>query len=139
MQKTVILVVEDEAIIRMGTVPWLEDAGYTVLEAADADAAVTILEGRADVGAVFTDLKMPGSLCGLRLMQAIRKRWPPIRIIVASGLNAPPEKDFPKMGRFIPKPYGPKDVLKALHELFSPNASPYRYCDNPIRGWGKLA
>jgi CheY-like chemotaxis protein len=139
MQNIVILVVEDEPIIRMGTVPWLEDAGYKVLEAGDADAAVAILESRKDVEAVFTDIKMPGSVCGLRLAHAIRKQWPPIRVIVASGLKAPLEKEFPKMGRFIPKPYGPKHVLKALHELFSPNPAPYRYCGNPIQNYGNFA
>jgi CheY-like chemotaxis protein len=139
MQKIVILLVEDEAIIRMGTVPWLEDAGYTVLEASSADEAITILDSRLDINAVFTDIKMPGSLCGLKLARAIRKRWPPIQLIVASGLRAPTEAEFPGVGRFIPKPYQPRDVLKALHELFELNPTPYRYSANIIQNYGRVA
>jgi len=139
LKKIVILVVEDEAIIRMATKLWLEDAGYAVLEASNADAAVAVLESRMDIAVVFTDIKMPGSLCGLRLAHAIRKRWPPIRLIVASGLSAPTEKEFPAMGRFISKPYAPKQVLAALYELLGPNPAPYRYRPNVIQNYGKVA
>jgi CheY-like chemotaxis protein len=95
LKKKVILVVEDEAIIRMGTVQILEDAGYAVVEAWNADVAIEILEGRNDIRAVFTDIKMPGSLCGLRLVKAIQDRWPPIQLIVASGLKAPAKMNSP--------------------------------------------
>ena len=139
MEKTVILVVEDEAIIRMGTVQMLEDAGFEVLEACNADVALKILESRTDINAVFTDIKMPGSLCGLKLAHAIRDRWPPIHLVVASGLNAPTQNEFPQMGRFIRKPYAPKDVLKALHELLGPNPAPYRYFNDVIQNYGKVA
>ena len=56
MEKAVILVVEDEALIRMGTVQLLEDAGYTVLEAWNADVALRVLNNRNDILAVFTDI-----------------------------------------------------------------------------------
>ena len=135
----VILVVEDEAIIRMGTAQLLEDAGYTALEAGNADDAIRILKSRADINAVITDIKMPGSLCGLRLARAIRDRWPPIHLIVTSGQNAPTEKEFPGIWRFIPKPYAPKQVLKALQELFGPDPAPYRYFDNVIQNYSKVA
>ena len=139
MEKTVILVVEDEAIIRMGAVQMLEDAGFAVLEASNADVALKILESRTDINAVFTDIQMPGSLCGLKLAHAIRERWPPIHVLVASGLKAPTQDEFPKIGRFIRKPYAPKDVLKALQELLGPNPAPYRYFDNVIQNYGKVA
>ena len=139
MEKVTILVVENEAIIRMGTVQLLQDAGYSVVEAPDADAAIRILESRNDIRAVFTDIKMPGSLCGLRLAKAVRDRWPPIHLIVASGLNAPAEKEFPKMGRFIRKPYAAEHLLEALDELFGPNPAPYRHFDDVIQNYGKVA
>jgi len=123
----------------MGTVHLLEDAGYTAVEACNADVALQILESRADIDAVVTDIKMPGSLCGLRLARAIRNRWPPIHLVVASGLNAPTEKEFPGVGRFIRKPYAPKHMLKALQELFGPDPAPYRYFDNVIQNYGKVA
>jgi len=137
--KNVILVVEDEAIIRMGTVQLLEDAGYTALEASNADVAIKILESRADINVVLTDIKMPGSLCGLRLARAVRNRWPPIHLIVTSGLKAPTEQEFPGIWRFIRKPYGPKHILKALGELFGPDPEPYHYINDVIQNYARVA
>jgi len=138
LKKAVILVVEDEALIRLATAALLEDAGYTVLEACDADAAFKILNSRSDIRAVFTDIMMPGSLDGLRLAHAIRDRWPPIHLLVASGLDAPTEEEFPGKARFLRKPYAPKHVLKAFDELFGSNPGPYRYIPNVIQNYGKL-
>lgn len=117
LEKIVILVVEDEAIIRMGAVEMLEEAGFSVLEASNADVAVQILESRIDIRAVFTDIEMPGSLCGLKLAKAIRDRWPPIHLIVTSGRYTFNELDLPRLARFIRKPYAPDQVLTALGEL----------------------
>jgi CheY-like chemotaxis protein len=139
LDKLTILVVEDEAIIRMGTVHMLQDAGYAVLEAHNAETAIQILEARNDIRAVFTDIKMPGTLCGLRLARAIRDRWPPIHLIVASGLSAPTEKEFTGIGRFIPKPYAAEHVLGALAELLGPNPAPYRYFKNVVQNYGRVA
>jgi CheY-like chemotaxis protein len=139
LEKVTILVVDDEAIIRMGAVQILLDAGYAVVEACNADVALEILGCRTDIRAVITDIKMPGSLCGLRLAHAIRNRWPPIHLIVASGLNAPTEREFPRMGRFIRKPYESKQLLTALDELFGPNPAPYHYFHDVIQNYGKVA
>ena len=119
MKKTVILVVEDEAIIRMGAVQMLEDAGFAVVEASNADDAIKILEIRNDVRAVFTDINMPGTLDGMRLARAVRGRWPPIHLIVTSGIHSPNEKDLPVGGRFIRKPYDPAHVIATIRELLS--------------------
>ncbi len=139
LKNVTILIVEDEAIIRMGTAHMLQDAGYTVVEAPNGDAAIQMLESRTDIRVVFTDIKMPGSLCGLRLAKAIRDRWPPIHLIVASGQNAPTEEEFPKIGRFIRKPYAVEHVLEALDELFGPNPAPYRHFDDVIQNYRKVA
>jgi len=139
LEKIRILVVESEAIIRMGTVDMLQDAGYAVLEAPNADAAIQMLENGSDIHVVFTDIKMPGTLCGLKLLRAIRGRWPPIHLIVASGLSAPTEAEFPAKARFIQKPYAPEDVLQVLDELLGPRPAPYRYLRNVIRNYGKVA
>jgi len=118
-KKSVILVVEDEAIIRMGAVGMLEEAGFATIEAATADDAIQILEMRADIRAVFTDVNMPGTLDGLRLVRLIRGRWPPIHLIVTSGLILPGEGDIPAGGRFIRKPYKMDDVISTIHELLA--------------------
>ena len=115
--KTVILVVEDEVIIRMGAVQMLEDAGFTVVEAGNARDAVSILEDRNDVRAIFTDINMPGTMDGMRLARMVRDRWPPIHLIVTSGLIFPSDDHLPPGGKFIQKPYDPRHVIATLRAL----------------------
>jgi CheY-like chemotaxis protein len=118
-ESVVILVVEDEALIRMGAVEMLEEARFVVIEAGNAHDAIEILEKRADVRAVFTDVNMPGTWDGMRLARMIRDRWPPIHLIVTSGLVSPGTDDLPSGGRFIRKPYDPAHVIATLRELLS--------------------
>jgi CheY-like chemotaxis protein len=117
VQKTVILVVEDEAVIRMGAVQMLEAAGFAVVEAGSAHEAVNILENRDDVCAVFTDINMPGTMNGLRLARMVRGRWPPIHLIATSGLISQNDDDLPLGGKFIRKPYDPGHVIATIREL----------------------
>ena len=91
-----VLIVEDEALIRMGAVRMIEDAGFEVIEAANADEAIQILESRSGIRVVFTDIHMPGSMDGLKLAHAVRDRWPPIKIIVTSGRELLTERDLPE-------------------------------------------
>jgi len=115
--KPVVLVVEDETLIRMDAMEMIRDSGYEVAEAADADEAVTILEARADIVAVFTDIQMPGSMDGLKLARAIRDRWPPIKILAASGNVKLGLDDLPSGGQFLRKPYTGRQIKQALHDL----------------------
>jgi CheY-like chemotaxis protein len=111
-----ILIVEDEPLVRLCAVEALEDAGYQVVEAANADEAIAILESRRDIRVIFTDIHMPGSMDGLKLAHAVRHRWPPIKIIVTSGREKIASEDLPEGGRFFAKPYDPaklKDTLRA--------------------------
>jgi CheY-like chemotaxis protein len=124
MEKAVVLIVEDEVLIRMGAVQMVEDAGFATLEARNADEAIGILESRPDVRAVFTDINMTGTMDGLKLAHAIRGRWPPIHLIVTSGVNVPNREQLPANGRFIRKPYGAEQVAAALRELFDHNPAP---------------
>jgi two-component system, response regulator PdtaR len=105
-----VLIVEDEALVRAGAVDLVEEAGFEAIEAANADEAIRILESRHDVMVVFTDIDMPGSMDGLKLAHAVRNRWPPIKLVVTSGHSLPTDKDLPKGGRFMGKPYGPSQV-----------------------------
>ena len=113
---SVILIVEDETLIRWGAVKMVEDAGFEVLEAASADEAIQILEGRSDIRVIFTDIHMPGPMDGLKLAHAVRCRWPPIKIIVTSGHGFPNEQALPEGGRFVPKPYNSIQLQDALRE-----------------------
>ncbi len=114
----VVLVVEDEALIRMSAVLMVEDAGFAAVEACNADEAIGILESRADIRAVFTDINMTGSMDGWKLAHAIRGRWPPIHLIVTSGLYIPVDGQLPAKGLFIRKPYSAEQVTAALREVF---------------------
>ena len=114
--RPVILIVEDETLIRWGAVQIAENEGFDVVEAANADEAIEILESRDDIRVIFTDIHMPGSMDGLKLARAVRDRWPPIKIIVTSGREYPKKPDLPEGGRFFPKPYTPTQVQTALRE-----------------------
>jgi CheY-like chemotaxis protein len=116
----VVLVVEDEMILRMRAVDMVEDAGYTSVEAVDADDAVAILESRSDVALLFTDIQMPGSMDGLRLAQAVHERWPPIRIILVSGQLKPANIDIPADSRFFAKPFEDGDMIAEMRDMIGP-------------------
>jgi CheY-like chemotaxis protein len=109
---TRILVVEDEALIRDFVLEELEDAGFDVVVATNADEAIAILETQLDIRLVFTDIDMPGSMNGMKLAAAVRERWPPIHIIVTSGKGRPSE--LPARVLFIPKPYIGRNVVEVM-------------------------
>ncbi len=108
-----VLVVEDEALVRLTICEGLASEGYEVLSAATADEAIEILESRNDISTVFTDVEMPGSMDGLKLAAAVRDRWPPINIVVTSGKSRPGNTQ-PRNIQFIGKPYQTADVVRAF-------------------------
>jgi CheY-like chemotaxis protein len=116
-QSAVVLVVEDEQLIRMSAMDMVQEAGFEAIPASDADEAIRILESRNDIRAVFTDVQMPGSMDGLRLARVVRSRWPPVALIVTSGRTNVVESDLPSGGRFLRKPYELTHVEGALRQL----------------------
>jgi CheY-like chemotaxis protein len=119
MAKPVVLIVQAQAIIRMSAVHIVEDAGFSALEAGNADDAIKLLESRSDIAAVFTGISLSGSMDGLKLAHAIRDRWPPVHLIVASGSAL--KGELPANGVFIRIPYAHEDIATALHALFEPD------------------
>lgn len=117
--KTIVLVVEDEPLVRMAIVDHLEEDGFTVLEAADADQAIAILVENLDIRIVLTDIDMPGGMDGLKLAVAIRERWPPIKIVVTSGYRKVKVENLPVEAKFIPKPYDLDKVASDLWKMAS--------------------
>lgn len=113
------LVVEDDALIRIDISSSLTDEGYEVLEAANADEAIEILESTADIRLIFTDIDMPGSMDGLKLAAAVARRWPPIRIIVTSGKNTAETAQMPERSVFFSKPYQPATVIETMSKMLS--------------------
>jgi CheY-like chemotaxis protein len=114
-----VLIVEDEMLIRLDAAEMIRKAGYTVVEAANADEAITILESRFDITVVFTDVQMPGSMDGLKLAAAIRGRWPPIKIIATSGHVKVTPYDLPAGGRFLRMPYTAFEITGAIGEAIA--------------------
>ena len=112
--KAVVLVVEDTAIIRMSAIELVVSAGYYALEACDADQAIRILEARSDIDLVFTDVQMPGTMDGIKLSHYIRNRWPPVKLIVASGAAIVEQSGLPLGSRFFSKPYDEHTIIDAI-------------------------
>jgi CheY-like chemotaxis protein len=115
-KRPAVLIVEDESLVRLGAVRSIEEAGFEVIEAANADDAIRILENRSDIRVVFTDIHMPGSMDGLKLAHAVRNRWPPIKIIVTSGRSQVSEQELPEGGRFFAKPYEATQITDTIRE-----------------------
>lgn len=110
-----VLVVEDEALIRLAIVDEMEVAGFQVFEADSAAAAIAIIERHADIRMIFTDIDMPGTMDGLKLAAFVRDRWPPIKIIVTSGRFIPGAGELPPGVPFVAKPYDFELVIRSIH------------------------
>jgi CheY-like chemotaxis protein len=113
----VVLIVEDEMILRMLAVNMVEVAGYTPVEAVDADEAIAILESRSDIALMCTDIQMPGSMDGLGLAHTVHERWPSIKIIVVSGQLNPSSVDLPPYSRFFGKPLPAGQVIAQMQSM----------------------
>ncbi|MDB5510658.1 MAG: hypothetical protein JWR08_141 [Enterovirga sp.] len=112
--KQIVLVVEDEPILRMMAVDMVEEAGFEAAEASDATEAVRILETRTDIRIVFSDIDMPRGMDGMKLAACIRDRWPPIHIILTSGHIPAPDVVLPPRAVFFSKPFRKEQVVAAL-------------------------
>jgi CheY-like chemotaxis protein len=104
-------------LLRMRAVDMVEDAGFTPVEAVDADEAVAILEARSDIALLFTDIQMPGSMDGLKLAHAVHKRWPPIKIILVSGQLKLANLDIPLDSCFFGKPLEAKVMIAQMRSM----------------------
>ena len=115
----VILVVDDEPLLRMLATEHFEDAGYEVLEAASGQQAVALLEKRPDIRAVFTDVQMPGAPDGLSLARHVRRMCPGCAIVIVSGRASPAADELATGARFIGKPYRGEAVVGLFRELLA--------------------
>jgi CheY-like chemotaxis protein len=115
-QKPVILVVEDEPFLRFHAADVLEQEGFGIAEATNAENALRVLENRQDVKLVFTDIQLPGTLDGIDLARQVQKRWPHIQVVITSGRKRPSPAEMPE-GRFLAKPYSSQDLLREIGGL----------------------
>ena len=117
-----VLVVEDDPLMRSLAVEIVEDAGFVAVEACDADEAIALLEARKDIVLLFTDVHMPGSMNGVKLAHAVRNRWPPVKIVVASGQVRLSLSELPSGSRFFAKPYSAEAMIAELRLLTASSA-----------------
>jgi two-component system, response regulator PdtaR len=108
----VVLVAEDEELVRLYAAHLLADAGYKVVEVANAEAALSAMADRPDIRVLFTDIQMPGKLDGIQLARKVHEQWPQVLLLITSGGRQPAKSEIADHGHFIPKPYCPNDVLK---------------------------
>jgi two-component system, response regulator PdtaR len=118
-ERPVVLVVEDDFLLRMDAVDIVRSAGFDAVEARNADEAIAILEARPTIHVVFTDVQMPGSMDGLKLAKFVKDRWPPIKIVATSGRIRVDADDLPEGARFIPKPYTPAQIIETFRDLIT--------------------
>ena len=120
----VVLIVEDEPVLRMAAVDMVEEAGFEAVEAASATEAIGILEQRKDIHIVFTDINMPHGIDGMRLAALVRDRWPPIEIILTSGNVDARDVVLPARGLFFAKPYSHPVVVAAMRKFADSQGCP---------------
>lgn len=117
LNQPVVLLVEDEFLVRQTLVDILREAEFWVVEAQDADEAFELLRSRADVAAVLTDVNMPGSMNGFEFAHLIRQGWPKLGVLVISGQPDPGPGGLPSHTTFLRKPFRPTVLIKALRGI----------------------
>ncbi len=115
----IILVVEDDVLVRMLACDILTDGGHHAIEAVDAQEALILLQARPDIAVMFTDVDMPGEINGLGLARLATLRFPQLPIIVTTGASAVAPGDLPPNARFLAKPYPPSALLATIQEVTS--------------------
>ena len=120
----VVVIAEDEMLVRTMAAEVLIEAGFEVIEAAHAAEALDVLHSRgAAIQVLFTDIQMPGAMNGLALAHHVRGNWPWIALLVTSGAMAPRSEELPRESRFLPKPYRFDQVLLHVRALIGGDSS----------------
>jgi CheY-like chemotaxis protein len=115
--RPLILVVEDEPLVRDLNLDILQEAGFRLIEAADADQAFEILKRRPDVEVILTDVDMPGSINGFEFARLVAQGWPDVKLLVVSGKMRPEPGDLPDGTTFLAKPYRSSELVAELGHL----------------------
>jgi CheY-like chemotaxis protein len=112
-----VLVVDDEPFVRMLVADVLDDAGFEVVEASDAQTALKRLELAGDVQVLFTDINKPPGMNGLELALRVHQQWPQVGLVVSSGFERPSDEQIADGGVFVPKPFRPEDIINAVRRV----------------------
>lgn len=112
-----VLVVDDECLVRIVAADFLEDAGYDVLDAENAEHALSVLAKHDEVTVLVTDINMPGSMDGVALANAVHRIRPDIALVLTSGATFLTEEQIPDSGKFLSKPYSFQDLAKTVETV----------------------
>jgi DNA-binding NtrC family response regulator len=120
-ERPVLVLAEDEPLVRWFAADFLDEAGFKVFEACHADEALILLQSRPDIQVLMTDVEMGSGKNGFELAREVHKRWPSVVILIVSGRAYPGNHDLPKGAVFIRKPYTPTAILRIIHDLTQPS------------------
>lgn len=117
LSRSLVLVIEDEPVLRLFVIDMVEEAGFEAVEATSAAEALRILEVRPDIRIVYMDLDMPRGVRGIEIAAAIRDRWPPIEMILTAAFSVEADLKLPDRAEFYPKPIRPEQVISAMRRM----------------------
>jgi CheY-like chemotaxis protein len=122
--RPVVLVVEDEVLVRMVIAEYLRDCDYVVIEAGSAVEAVALFKADVEVDVVFSDIQMPGAMDGFALSQWVRQNRPGVKVILTSGAASAADKaaDLCDDGPLLQKPYESEEVGSRIKQLLAARA-----------------
>ncbi len=115
----IVLVVEDQVLIRMTAADLFEDAGFEVIEAANSREALAALALRSDIAVLFADVDLPGGINGYKLAQSARLTHPRLVVMMVSGRQWPDADDLPSGGRFVAKPYNAPAMVASVRQMIA--------------------
>ena len=114
----IVVIIEDEFLVRELAVCELEDCGYTVVEFESADAALPYLRQHGgDAALILTDVQMPGKLNGLQLVDILMQLWPSVPVLVTSGGPLVDPRKLPRCAAFISKPWRPDEMVARVNRI----------------------
>ena len=113
-QRPVVILAEEDAVQRMDVTDHLDQAGFKVFAAADADEALAMLQARPDVQAFVTDAHLPGQIDGFKLARVARERWPGMAVVLVSGHSDASSGPVPDGAEFVSKPNLLEDLAPTL-------------------------
>ena len=119
-----VLIVEDEVLIRMSSAATLEDAGFRTLEAGSSAEALEMLLANTDITVLMTDVRLPGEMDGLDLVELVRRNHPAIRSMVVSGTTSARDAGNAGALGFLSKPYMAHSLVHAMNNLVRGIAPP---------------
>jgi two-component system, response regulator PdtaR len=111
-----VLIVEDEPMVRMMAADTISASGMVAREAGDAIEALQVLNDHAGVGLLFTDVNLPGEMCGIALSHRVHGECANMEFIITSGGHTVKASELRNSGSFLPKPYSAEQLMELVQK-----------------------